>query len=111
MYRGKPIIRDRGGLFGFMKERRMAKYKHGLTPINTSVLFNLLGIFTWGSKKGQVNPKEVVQVRLYGESVKDCIGKMNSQSDGGRWHIAEVEDHSDAYSKGDILRPAFGFAA
>lgn len=59
--------------------------------ISTKVIFDIFGVYTHGKLVGKVNPKAKTTVTMYGESVKDCIGKIRPTE--ALYKIVSVSQH------------------
>lgn len=63
-----------------------------MNKFNFKVEMDVFGVFTHGKNAGKVNPKALVHITMFGETVREAIGKMVSDSLGAFYKVTNVEE-------------------
>ena len=67
------------------------------------VTVDVYGTYTHGKLAGQTNPKQVVGLTMFGDSVKAALGKINKATGGALYAIVSTEDLSPAKKAASAL--------
>jgi hypothetical protein len=53
---------------------------------------DVYGTFSHGKLKGQTNPKQVVSLTMFGDTVKAALGKINRECGGATHIVREIRN-------------------
>lgn len=63
------------------------------------VTVDVFGTYNRGKLVGQTNPKQVVSLTMFGDSVKAALGKINKATNGAIFNVVKVDDLRPAWTR------------